>query len=138
MTRSRAKLQCRVVHLDVGQQRLEPLPRRIPGAANIRRALRPILGHLTSASGVTRKLWNQTSPSISLSDAVRAGMISCSHWALQSDTGTLKLTLKSVQGVVTVTGVVSATNACDSAQEICQTAPLSVRRLDALTANSRS
>src|SRR6478672_1644160 len=94
--------------------------------------------HLTSASGVIRKLWNQTSPSISLSDAVRDGMISCSHWALQPDEGTLNLILRSVQGVVPVTGFVSASNTRDSAQEICQTGPLSVRRLDDLTANSRS
>src|SRR5262249_30718678 len=96
------------------------------------------LGHLTSASGVIRKLWNQTSPSISLSDAVRDGMISCSHWALQPDEGTLNLIFRSVHDVVPVTGFVSASNTRDSAQEICQTGPLSVRRLDDLTASSRS
>src|SRR5215471_2602725 len=96
------------------------------------------IGQLIRASGVIRKLWNQTSPSISLSDAVRDGMISCSHWALQSDEGTLNLILRSVQGVVPVTAFVSASNTRDSEQEICQTGPLSVRRLDDLTANPRS
>src|SRR5262245_33067889 len=89
-------------------------------------------------SGVTRKFWNQTSPSISASDAVRAGMISFSHWARQSDEGTLNLTFRSVQGAVPITGFVSASIKPDSAQEICQTRPLSERRPDALTANSRS
>src|SRR5262249_39833447 len=96
------------------------------------------IGQLMRASGVIRKLWNQTSPSISLSDAVRAGIISCSHWALQPDEGTPNLILRSVQGVVPVTGLVSASNTRDSAHEICQTGPLSVRRLDDLTASSRS